>query len=111
MTDLEIVRAFMTSVWKDSVVNQDEEGIHVRGYTIWKDKNTYRLQKMVYCAGSREEPPSEDVEDLVDSYPHLHSMVKAIVIYEIDEIFQNVSEGVFFQQEQELEDAQSVVEG
>jgi hypothetical protein len=113
MTDLQIVSAYISAVFKDShtVAVQDEDGIHVLGYTIWKDGDVYRLQKMVYNAGNREEPPSEDVQDLEDSYARLDSMVQAIIQYEIQDIFADVSEGIYYQQEQELENAQDVVEG
>lgn len=112
MTDLQIVTSYISAVFKnsDTVAVQDEEGIHVFGYTIWKDGEVYRLQKAVYFQGSYEEPPSEDLVDLGDTFTRLDDMVRSIVNYEIDEVFQNISEGIHYHQEKEFEDVQEVLE-
>lgn len=112
MTDAEIVEIYVKSIFPDTKVKVEEDGmIFFRGFIIYKEEGKYHLQKMIYFSGNREEPPSEDFEDLPgDSSEHLHHVVKAAIVHEVGERLADVGESIYYHQEQEFETTQEVVE-
>lgn len=113
MTDLEIIERYVTAVFPETKVKDEGDGmISFLGYTIYKEGGVYRLQKTIYIAGTYWDPPDQDFVEIDDAHSErLHEVVLHAVKMEIDELFQNVGEHIYAQEQHDLDEAELLVEG